>query len=118
MSETTTTTPLLSLSIDSPENWWLMCEDRWDHILNIFQLVGLELDLTRYPIAVNDEPVERRMPLLQYLEFLKRVKDHYSLIRLFNLAWDTAPDSPHIHQWPSWGVFCDLCSEEWVFQEE
>lgn len=25
--------------------------------------------------------------------------------------WNDAPDSRAIHGWPSWGRFCDLCSE-------
>ncbi|UTC30016.1 hypothetical protein STASHLEY_00820 [Brevundimonas phage vB_BpoS-StAshley] len=25
--------------------------------------------------------------------------------------WNDAPDSISIHSWPSWGRFCDLCSE-------
>jgi len=25
--------------------------------------------------------------------------------------WIDAPDQEYIHEWPSWGHFCDLCSE-------
>lgn len=32
----------------------------------------------------------------------------------FNDAWFAAPDKPWIHDIPSWGIFCDLCSEQHV----
>ncbi len=33
------------------------------------------------------------------------------LYYILNSIWADAPDQPYIHEWRSWGAFCDLCSE-------
>jgi hypothetical protein len=40
------------------------------------------------------------------------------IARLFNAAWWNAPDSPHIHEIPSWQMLCDLCSESYLLMED
>lgn len=33
-------------------------------------------------------------------------------------AWFKAPDTRSLHSLNGWGLLCDLCSENWVFQGE
>lgn len=47
-----------------------------------------------------------------------RDKDALRTLAYLKGAWRCAPDKPWIHSLPSWGVLCDLCSEDWVFYEE
>lgn len=37
--------------------------------------------------------------------------------RWLNRAWMALPDSESVQHLPYWSVFCDLCSESWVFEE-
>jgi hypothetical protein len=40
------------------------------------------------------------------------------LALILDFLWNDAPDNPMIHDWPSWGRFCDLCSESYVLFED
>lgn len=46
-------------------------------------------------------------------EWMKAVKEQKpeDLGAILQRAWDNAPDKPWIHEIPSWGVLCDLCSD-------
>lgn len=50
------------------------------------------------------------------LEWLRNHKDR-RLYNYLNKSWILASEA---YAWsvPNWGVFCDLCSENWVFLEE
>jgi hypothetical protein len=37
---------------------------------------------------------------------------------IFQDTWFNAPDSPHIHSIPGWGILCNLCSESYVLGDE
>jgi hypothetical protein len=36
---------------------------------------------------------------------------------VFNNAWFNAPDSGRIHLIPAWHIFCDLCSESYLLND-
>jgi hypothetical protein len=85
--------------IQTPEDWWNLVEERWE-----------ELHAILYSLTSLEE--------LGKAELAKTSKDWQSLGSCFQYAWFAAPDSPEIHQIPGWGVLCDLCSENWVFQDD
>lgn len=48
--------------------------------------------------------------IFEVWDILRDARDR-RLWNILNGIWNDAPDSPSIHGWPSWGAFCDLCSE-------
>lgn len=65
----------------------------------------------------RQEPVPHDHSFLVTLEKLRETRDP-KMARMLNLCWLAAPDREYIHSWPSWGVLCDLCSEEWCLDPE
>ena len=105
-------------SIQTKEDWWANCNGIWDDILQLFELCGAELASKIWPDDVGKPLTTHTESLEDFLTRLKTDQDGIELSRYFNLAWMAAPDAKHIHSWPNWGNFCDLCSENWVFQDE
>lgn len=47
-----------------------------------------------------------------------RLNMNREISRLFQHAWENAPDSKSIHSIPGWNILCNLCSESYVLYEE
>ena len=110
------------MRIQSAEDWWNVCNKNWENILDIFHQVGAPMGRDEedrwFPDAFGKPTIEHPKCLVQTMEDFKQVKNGPPLVRLFNQAWFAAPDKPEIHSWPGWNDFCNLCSEEWVFNPE
>ena len=87
------------MTINTPEDWWLIVENNWEYLCKICYAFLPEINR-------------------QLLEKTKKEKDELFLLRCFEDAWWNAPDSPKIHDIPGWNNLCDLCSEKWVFDKE
>jgi hypothetical protein len=85
------------MRINNEKDWWNALEGNWNHIRSI---------LTKF-LSPTD---------LQLALQLKTNKD-IQLSGLLEKAWAMAPDNRSIHSIPSWGIFCDLCSEKYVLYE-
>jgi hypothetical protein len=110
------------LIIKTPDDWWSEVETHWQHILDIFEFVGAPMGGEEvdhwWREDIGSDEVRHDMTLIRTLEDARSRKDHETLHGLFQKAWMAAPDRPDIHRWNSWGAFCDLCSENWVFYPE
>jgi hypothetical protein len=105
--------------IKTADNWWLLVESHWQDIINIFANVGAPLEKNEnghwWSNEIGGEIIRHEKALIEVLEDAKENGDHQTLYVFFQKAWVAAPDSKYIHSWPSWYIFCDLCSEYWVF---
>ena len=99
--------------INTPDDWWKLLEEHWANIVSIFS----RFLPVNEPVDYEDNLVGTLEPMNVLIERAKQDRDHYTLLRYLNAAWWAAPDKPWIHDIPSWGVLCDLCSEECVFEE-
>ena len=90
----------------SRDEWWTQLDEHWGDILEIFCLVGFNLTA---PVPHVEAKIDLTS-FASYLEKLKKDRD-VELLKWLSRAWIEAPDRPYIHEWPSWGYFCDLCSE-------
>jgi hypothetical protein len=92
------------MEINTPEDWWRLFNNCKEDILSI-----LYDNLDTYGTfegSTNGAKIETAI-----LE-----KDHDNLLRFMNAAWFNAPEE-YCWSVPNWGNFCDLMSEEWVFDE-
>lgn len=95
------------------ETWWLCCEAEWDGLMEIvFHTMDSEAPAHEWPGKAETPKTGRTIS--EELEFLKKqrsAKSGFMLCRYFNAAWAMSSEA---YAWsvPSWGSFCDLCSEE------
>lgn len=104
--------------IKTPEDWWNGVLNNWSDIVTIFENCGAPLGDHWWSEGIGQEPTFHDQVFLAMLTDLRDKRDHQGLHRWLNLCWLAAPDKSYIHHWPSWGLFCDLCSENWVFEPE
>jgi hypothetical protein len=97
--------------IESRRSWWLAVEERWEDLLDIMRRF-----LPTEGYEDRDGKILEK-PLWMKLVSLKENLDP-ELARYFHAAWAAAPDDRSIHSLPSWGVLCDLCSEDYVLHDE
>lgn len=97
--------------------WWELLDKHWSNILQCFENAGAPMSDTSWSDGVDKEPTEHEFSFLVTLEKMKESRD-VKMARMLNLCWLAAPDADYIHRWPSWGVLCDLCSEEWCLDPE
>ena len=130
---------MLMYSIETPENWWSLVDLNWGELLKLL-LWDLEDHgklVVRSPTAAkgyqackidysncetdvglcNNPEFSPEGDLVIQAQTAKSARDHETLLTLFNRAWAAAPDHQNIHRRPAWGVLCDLCSENWVFDQ-
>ena len=93
------------------EQWWALVDEWWAELLSITE---------KY--VKLDKPVEKDGKMLGingyiHMAQLKQERDP-KLVGYFDTAWCNAPDVGWIHAQRGWGVLCDLCSEQWVFDPE
>ncbi len=106
------------MEIKTQEDWWESLNENWNNILDIFVNCGAPLTETVFSDGIGKEAEIHDKTLLRTLEDLRTEKNGLELSRWLNLCWIAAPDKPYIHSWPSWSAMCDLCSENWVFDEK
>jgi len=80
------------------EEYWLLVDAHWEDLYDI-----LFRFLPKSELAQAD-----------YL----RLNMDSEISRLFQHAWENAPDSRSIHSIPSWNILCNLCSESYVLYED
>lgn len=93
------------------DEWWNNVDVAWDDLLDIMYMFLPMNGVDDYDRSILPHTLEKE------IRYCRKNRDS-KLARYFNAAWWIAPDHPSIHQIPSWGVLCDLCSEEYVLYEE
>ena len=100
--------------IKTKEDWWNALNKHW---ANIFDIMWKYLPMSVTEKIKDGEVVPNgTIALGQTIERLK-TNQNPEICRYLFAAWDAAPDREYIHSNPSWGVLCDLLSEEWVLNE-
>lgn len=102
------------MSYKAPTNkkeYWEIVDTCWEDISHI---------LNMYLPTFNNKWIDNTKLDKTLGEYILELKDSRNprIVRAFNAAWWSAPDDIGIWDNPSWGKFCDLCSEEWCLHEE
>lgn len=101
--------------IKTINDWWENVDTYWSQLQSILwqflPMAGMEI------ITGCGEVKPSTIRMAQEVDRLKRERDRL-LGYYFEAAWESAPNKPEIHFIPGWGVLCDLCSEQWVFEPE
>jgi hypothetical protein len=98
------------------EEWWALVETHWDDLETIiFTYMDCNTPANDPPGDVSGKITGRNIG--EEIKYLRKIKDGHKLARYFNGAWGLAPDQPGIHRIPGWHALCDLCSEEYVLDE-
>jgi len=95
----------------SREEWWKLVDDNWVDLLEI---------LGRFLPMSGNEDIDQKIlvnPLYLEIEKIKTNKDS-KLARYFQAAWFAAPDVSSLHGIPGWLLLCDLCSEDYLVNED
>lgn len=103
------------MSINTKEDWWDLVDSQWD---NLLVMAGDQLDFN-YPAHVvpgDPQTALTGRTILEEMVYLKKSRNQ-DLARYFNAIWGLASDS-YAYSKPGWSDLCNLCSEEWVFDEE
>lgn len=103
------------MKINNKEDWWDGLDLRWEYILEI---IAHHIDLSHeaYEIPGDDTSASTGRRVIEELEYLRKNRDS-KLHRYLNASWCMASDA-YAYSVPYWGDFCDLCSEDWVFEED
>ena len=106
-------------TIDNAADWWETLANQWDNILGIIAHV-MDTDHIAYQTPGDASSPPLTQTIMEDLVACKKTQTPESghrLCRYLNGAWGLASDA---YAWsvPGWGDFCDLCSEEWVFNED
>lgn len=103
--------------VSSVDDWWAKCNSNWENILNIFEKVGAPMGRSEddrwWSDTFGKPDIFHEKCLAQTLEDLRAAKNGLALHQLFHQAWYNAPS--RAYAWTGWMVFCDLISEDWVF---
>jgi len=101
--------------IKNVSDYWKTVDDNWGNLRDIlFRFLPMEGH--EIIVGVGEVSVSEKT-MAQHVEFLK--EEHHGLLRCyFDAAWEHAPDRPEIHIIKGWGILCDLCSEQWVFNPD
>lgn len=102
-------------AITNKEEWWEAVDYYW---IDLCGIVYNKIDCMHpaYAEVGNDKSPETGLNIMEELLQLKNNKDP-KLARYFAAAWDMASEA-YCYSVPSWGVLCDLLSEEHVLYEE
>jgi len=101
--------------IKNKKDWWQVVDDNWDCLLEIV-LHHMKFAAPAYEKPGDDKSPKTGRTILEELDFLRKIRNP-KLVRYFSASWCMASDA---YAWsvPGWGAFCDLCSEEWIFNED
>lgn len=126
------------MRIESKDDWWAALEKYWEQLMGMVdiyhpasknepslkQLAALpitasapEKACTAVRANIAAEESELESPSVRFAK-ARSVKDHETLGNLLSATWFGIPESMGAHSIPGFGVLCDLCSENWVFDEE
>lgn len=110
----------LAMIVSSQDHWWDMCISNWENMLNIFEKVGAPMGRSEEDHWWSDRPgqpdTHHEKCLVQTLEDLKAARNGPVLHAIMHRAWYQAPERG-TYKWDGWIVFCDLISEDWVFDK-
>lgn len=110
----------MEYKIESPESWWKALEENWQDLLDIVRRFVPMREVIPDAIAEqfnNPEKYKGRNAEEVLLE--AKEEKNWPVVRKFlSAAWMDAPDKLWIHGIKCWYLFCDLLSEDWVFNEE
>ncbi len=103
------------MTITSPAEWWGAVEEHWPHLLEIIYH-HMDPNHPAYEVPGQSDSQMTGRNIAVELELLKQQRDE-RLARYLAAAWCLASDA---YAWsvPSWGVLCDLLSEEWALHPE
>lgn len=79
------------------EEYWKLLARHWDDIYDIIYKFCPEHGAEADNLRTSQDP---------------------KIARILSDAWAAAPDESWIHNIPSWGILCNLCSESYVLDEE
>lgn len=105
------------MAITTPDEWWQAVNDNWNDLIKIIYCY-LRTEEPAHEDVRNLTTKEIGITIMADILKAKTERDWHRLWRYFHWAWEAAPDTITIHSIPSWSVFCDLCSETWVFQPD
>jgi hypothetical protein len=102
----------IKMTIKTKEDWWRAVDTFWDHLYDIIS-DHMDMDHIAFEEPGNSNSAITGRKICSEVVFLKENRDQ-RLARYFHASWGLASDS---YAWsvPSWGLLCDLCSEDWVF---
>ena len=108
------------MAIQNKDDWWELVDTHWQNLIEIF---GMFLPMYKpAPKSLYTEVSETNPQVAKNswldVERCKHERDNEKLRQYLFAAWESAPDNHSIHSIASWGVLCDLLSEDWVFQPE
>ena len=127
------------MRIESPEDWWTAVEERWDHLV---AMIDRYHPTSREPtldqefkdhMPITAKNAERACDVARHQIYkeekdlqtpgvrafkAKEAKDHEALGKILSGTWFGIPESVGCWDLPSFGVLSNLCSENWVFEEE
>jgi len=64
------------MTINTPADWWRLCDETWPEILDIFSRVGADLNSQIFPHRMGEEPEIHSFPMAVYLDRLRRERQH------------------------------------------
>ncbi|HUU89193.1 MAG TPA: hypothetical protein VMX17_15775 [Candidatus Glassbacteria bacterium] len=103
------------------KEWWASLEEHWENLMDIMaKFLPIDLIMANFlPIDLNTTNPEINHHMhLEFILTAKKNKHGHTLAKMLNKTWAAAPDEPWIHELPSWGVLCDLCSESYVLGDD
>ena len=117
------------------EEWWRSVDDNWfDLEYIILNFYPNQKDFPEKGWPVNNTPQAACNQIIQelrdkhpiwksqdyfkaYINHLKETED-LKLDNIFQSSWFGMPESSGVRELPSFFIFCDLCSENYVLYEE
>lgn len=108
------------VEINTPDDWWKALEENMDYIKDILEkyLAASREKAEVFGNFIRKGWIQKGKTIIEEFDYCFENKIWARCWLILQKAWSAAPDSPRIHQNPGWGMFCDLCSETWVFQGE
>ena len=101
--------------INTRQDWWDAVDKHWSNLTDII-FHHMDYHHPAFTVPGNPQSEMTGNNIGQEVESLKENRDS-RLARYFNAAWGLASEA-YCWSVPSWGVLCDLCSEEYVLYDE
>lgn len=104
-----------AVELNTAQDWWDLVDQHWGNLSAII-LDQMDVFHDAYEVPGDNKSNPTGRDIGDEIEWLKKNRDTH-LARYFHAAWGLASES---YAWtrPSWGILCDLCSEEFVLYEE
>jgi hypothetical protein len=99
-----------TIKIQNPLSWW-------------YALIVVSSNLPEYQnkhsyLSEIIEEIENFNKNISTVPFTERsMKAGQQAAKLMETLWNQLPDDPSIHSLPRFMLLCDLCSENWVFED-